>query len=264
MKKSHILLWSVLFCIGTVTHAQVPIVEFHIQKHTFKAGETVHVPILVNNFKEICAFQWGIAWDPGVLGFKDVQSTTIPGFSKEDWNVPTNGLFLVSWLTPVAFADGANIPDGGVLMTLTFTAYKSGQIEYSLKPVEETGTFAPGVWSCGGNPLKTRQIAFYLDIIKITPPLEPDKELKNFTGDTPGNTPVAFQVTPSGITIRADKNDGAVLVELLDLQGRIIVRKHMEDSVLQLDKSAWANSSGVLILRMSGERGVKTTLIPMN
>ncbi len=83
-------------------------------------GETVCVPISVEDFDDIISMQFSINWDPSLLDFQSVTTLSLPSFQVNPHVNTTdtgNGIITVSWFDP---NDSHSVPDGEVILSLCF------------------------------------------------------------------------------------------------------------------------------------------------
>jgi hypothetical protein len=79
-------------------------------------GSTVHIPVVVNNFSGISAFNLSLDYDPNALTF---QNAGIPNLSPP-WNLVTNTT-IPGRLVLTANGTGTTLPDSSVLVDIAFT-----------------------------------------------------------------------------------------------------------------------------------------------
>ena len=88
-------------------------------------GQTVCVPVTVDNFQDVSLMEFGIGWDPSILTFESLQNCN--STLQLDCSLPLpNGNFgffnantlQVSWINPFS---GDDLPNGSVLFEVCFT-----------------------------------------------------------------------------------------------------------------------------------------------
>ena len=82
-------------------------------------GDTVCVDFVVENFTDILAVQFGVAWDQSVLSFVEANNfnSNLDGLSTANFNNVADGIIL-SWNDPTI--QGISMPNGAVMFSLCF------------------------------------------------------------------------------------------------------------------------------------------------
>jgi gliding motility-associated-like protein len=94
-------------------------VEIVLGQAEVSPGQTVCVPITVNNFNNVIGFQFAITWDPTIIRFNQYNLPNPPPIDNMVVNANgPNGEFRVIWDNPNA----VSLPDGTVLFELCFEA----------------------------------------------------------------------------------------------------------------------------------------------
>jgi len=85
------------------------------------AGETVCVPVTVNDFNGIASLQFSMQWDPAVLQFNEVTNFNLPDLNAGSFNSTqtASGQIAMAWFDDAA--QGITLADGTVLFELCFT-----------------------------------------------------------------------------------------------------------------------------------------------
>mgnify|MGYP001375947399 CR=1 FL=1 len=121
MKKFLFILSTVLITISAQSAAQV--VTISASNEIVCEGNTVTVNIFVNNFTNVSAMSFPVAWDTDVLSYVSSQVQApplIPIFGVNAGNAASGNL-VFSWIDPAA-PFNFSLPNGAVILTVTFTA----------------------------------------------------------------------------------------------------------------------------------------------
>lgn len=108
---------------GLVDTIAAPVV-FEVGSITGAAGDTVCVPVEVNNFSNISFAQFSIGWDENVMDFAGFENitTALPGFNSGVFStapdIVDTGRVTLIWFEP--FGIPSDLPDGTVLFDICF------------------------------------------------------------------------------------------------------------------------------------------------
>ena len=85
-------------------------------------GNTICVPVQVQNFNEITDMTFSIIWEAGVLNFQGFQNFNLPGLSAANFDVSfaNGGVACLSWSDVSGL--GETLPDGSTLFEMCFEA----------------------------------------------------------------------------------------------------------------------------------------------
>lgn len=112
---------------GTITIGGEPgMISLSLGSASGKNGETVCIPITVNNFNGVTAMQFSIAFDPDFMDFVEAKNFDLPGFSSNSVSaeqVSTDKALIVTWNT--ADGDPIDKPNGTKIVDLCFKIKKS-------------------------------------------------------------------------------------------------------------------------------------------
>jgi hypothetical protein len=98
-------------------------VTLSLGEASVNAGESLCLPITVQNFTDIESMQFSITWDPALLSFNELQTGDLPGVSTNlgiNYNIPEDGTMIFLWYDPQF--NLITLPDDAVLFYLCFTA----------------------------------------------------------------------------------------------------------------------------------------------
>jgi len=133
------------------------------------AGETVLVPVQVNGFTDLAAFQFVLRFDPQVLHFDEVDVPNEGILSASDF-----GDYLAAFgelRSAYAAANTSSVPDGSHFFTLHFTALQNGGLLSEHLYLDETELPAEG-YTANLEP-RPIQLAFVQSTSLVDPAAQP-------------------------------------------------------------------------------------------
>jgi len=172
------------------------------------AGETVLVPVQVNGFTDIAAFQFVLRFDPQVLHFEQVE-------------VPAGGIMSVSNFgsflsefgelrAAYAAADAESVTDGSNFFTLRFTALQSGATLASTIRLDETD-FPAEAYTVN---IEARPIQLsFSPFTAVSGVNSPDLNMRAIPNPATDRTNLHFSLPHTGTAI----------IRVTDVQGRILL-----------------------------------------
>ncbi|NBC07042.1 MAG: hypothetical protein GVY26_07600 [Bacteroidetes bacterium] len=98
-------------------------VTLSLGEASVNAGESLCLPITVQNFTDISSMQFSLDWDPTLLSFEEIELGDLPGVSASlgvNYNIITEGKMSFLWFDPQS--NVVSLPDGAVLFYLCFNA----------------------------------------------------------------------------------------------------------------------------------------------
>jgi|GEM_PF-647464 len=112
-------LWT--YTIDAIIAGGANSVSFSGAEVSGKKGETVCLPISVENFKDIESFQGSLSWDESVASFSSVGSFSLPGMNSSSFGLfdSANGKLSYLWIDQTGTTP-ASLIDGSVLFNVCF------------------------------------------------------------------------------------------------------------------------------------------------
>ncbi|MBC7775101.1 MAG: HYR domain-containing protein [Phycisphaerae bacterium] len=107
-------------------------------------GETVTIDVLAFNFDSIAGLQFSMGWLPTNLEFVSITNTNVPlniGLSHFNLDSTGVGFFTFAWTS--ADLNGAAVPAGDVLFTLTYNVLGSATVDFIDFPTETLAFIGP-------------------------------------------------------------------------------------------------------------------------
>jgi gliding motility-associated-like protein len=102
-------------------------------------GETVCVPLTVENFVNMISFQFSINFDETILEYTGAQNFNLQGLTAANIGNPSAGNLTISWLSD-DLANGTTVANGTPIVELCFMAIGNGG---QVSPVETSGMPTP-------------------------------------------------------------------------------------------------------------------------
>lgn len=94
-------------------------VVFEFSDVVVPPNSKICVPLTVQNFKDISAFQGSLRWDADVLSFDNVQNFQLPGMDDSKFANPSDGSLTFVWFDPSGLSSG-QVENGGFLFDVCF------------------------------------------------------------------------------------------------------------------------------------------------
>jgi hypothetical protein len=113
------LISAVILVCAITTALSAQTVGIAVDSAQAAPGDTVCIPVRVNGFSEVLAFQWSITWNPSVAQLVDFTSPTLPGFSPANIGYHLDRV-TISW--NLQLGNPPVLPDGSVLFFLCLRA----------------------------------------------------------------------------------------------------------------------------------------------
>lgn len=107
---------------STYTPTTQTVLNIVIPATKVKAGESICVPVSVEDFDNIVSMQHSINWDPKVLSFEKLQGYNLPNLGEANFGLTKKeqGLLGISWYDPSL--KGVNLEDGTNIYEICFSA----------------------------------------------------------------------------------------------------------------------------------------------
>lgn len=191
-----------------------PLVGFKIVANSayLPAGQTVCMPVTVNDFTGIQSLQFAMHWDPAILRFDCVRNPNLPSWGTSDFVADVNaGLLKAAWGTPSG--SGETRPNGSAIVEVCFKAVGAAGTQnivtidgnggpgFVAEAINEAGTDLAtagfGVSDTlfiNANPLPATAIALSAvdTAAAINAPVCVDVKVKNFTNMTSVDLPISY------------------------------------------------------------------------
>lgn len=138
------LLITFFITLSSILYSQDTL-KWSTSDYYFNANSTLVIPIRVQNFDSIFAFQYGLKFDTTFLELDSVSFTGIlPGYDLEGFGfswIPPNLIPKNNISTLWTDAYGYSLPDNSVVYNLHLTSKKYGQLKNVLFPSKEILVF---------------------------------------------------------------------------------------------------------------------------
>lgn len=250
MIKDLLLYFALLLWFVVPSQAQ-PTIFMFAEDTTAKQGETIDIPIKVEDFEEVIAWQFTFEWDSLVLEFVDIVDFNLTNLSEYNFG-PSDirGYIVSTWFESSLIP--TTLPDGETVFKIRFNVIGD--------PTEESnlwfsGSELPNIASVDGQEVE----------IISEPGMFVVEEVPNATISVPDN--FNFSITPNPFTnntqinFNLDKRYDDLSVSIYTTEGKLIYQ-HIEDRgagnhIIDINANELPNS-GMYFLQLVSE-GLHTT-----
>jgi hypothetical protein len=200
----------------------------------------VEIPLTATNFEGIEAMQWGASWNPEVLEFIQITSTTLPQITSANYHLINDGQLTFSWFNTDISA--GTLADGDTTMSLQFNVLadpgNSSYLQFDQSEIEPL-VIAQGCKIAGAS--------FFSGGVVI-------EEIINAEQDLPTEDMELFFLNPApagqALTV-AIKGVQEGRLQLFNASGQLTDSREIQDAY----SSVFAPASGVYWLIVQNEKG---------
>ncbi len=94
--------------------------SFNISDYEAVLGDLICIPVTVNDFSNILAFQYSISYDPSALTFVNTNLTGFPDLLDFNVSNPSEGIMSVAWTSNSDLVNGVTVDDNTAVFELCF------------------------------------------------------------------------------------------------------------------------------------------------
>ncbi|MFN0213682.1 MAG: T9SS type A sorting domain-containing protein [Saprospiraceae bacterium] len=208
-----------------------PSQSIYFQERDFQAGETASIPLFFMENTAIEGLQFAFNFNPNLLKINKIETATLEGFDAGSY-LAGEGSLVVSWIHP----HGQQVMASSPLIRIELTAPKGGRLSDLLRLAQSH--LIPEYYTMAGQirPLSLRSLP----------------KISNYSISP---NPVTDRFALQSYSERAEES----LVQLLDLQGKIIFEKTFS-AVIGMNR--WEiepniKTKGLYLLKVNGDSAVK-------
>ena len=131
--------------------------SFNISDYEAVLGDLICIPVTVNDFSNILAFQYSISYDPSALTFVNTNLTGFPDLLDFNVSNPSEGILSVAWTSNSDLVNGVTVDDNTAVFELCFDVIGSNgwyPIDFTSNPspmevVNTSGQFLSADFNSG-------------------------------------------------------------------------------------------------------------------
>ena len=131
--------------------------SFNISDYEAVLGDMICIPVTVNDFSNILAFQYSISYDPSALTFVNTNLTGFPDLLDFNVSNPSEGILSVAWTSNSDLVNGVTVDDNTAVFELCFDVIGSNgwyPIDFTSNPspmevVNTSGQFLSADFNSG-------------------------------------------------------------------------------------------------------------------